>query len=409
MGAAVKRSITFPVDPRWIKNPTNSPLATPAARMGAAAQTKLCIATIGFILDEHFRRKPGRSFVDVVPNEQGGLTANKWIVRLTRISMGTLDPLTGGASMKAVQDAVARWCGVPNERDPVWHWVEPIGQEKRGFVQTPDGRRAWTGVRIEVEDLEPGASRPPVVLATIDRFVALAKAEIKREAAEKQAKGGPPKPAKTKGWSKADVDAVARELRGCGVRYKRAGGELVPRGKLGPGGDEEKSPRQLKPCPRVSCFAALDVPCKLLPGDLVVHGVHAERAQAAGVEGIALPHPRPSEATGKRTLVPSGPRPVPVWLALPWLQKACVECSGKGYFGVVGHPWCGACKRTGVVGPEHLTLESRVDGRNPPRCLRYNVPPEHVARWGREVVLWPRGREDVRGVEGVVFAIGKRG
>lgn len=397
----MKRSITFPVDPRWIKNPTNSPLATEGARMGAAAQTKLCIATIGLILGEHWGRKPARSFLDVVPNHQGGLTANKWIARLTRISTGTVDPITGGASMKAVQDALARWCGEPNERDPVWHWVEPIGQEKRGFVKVADGKRAWTGVRLELEDLEPGASRPPLTLDNIDRFVRAAKEEIKRQKGAK----GPRKAEKAKGWS-----ALAQKA-GRGQGMTQAARAKFAREVLGPGGDEERSPRQVKPCPRASCFAALDVPCKLLPGDLVVHGVHAERAQAAGVVGIALPHPRAPGTTGKRTLVPSGPRRVPVFVALPWRRSRCATCGGCGFGdapdGADPVVACDECGGSGK-GPERLTLEPRIDGRSAPRCLRYRVPGEHVARWGAEVVLWPT-REAVGGCEAVVFREGKRG
>jgi hypothetical protein len=161
----VKRSIEFPVDPAWVRNPTNSPLATMGQRQAAAARTKLCIVTIGIVLTEHFRTPPG-AYYQSATNPQ----ANRWTVTLTRISMGTLDPITGGASMKAVQDAIALWCGVKNERDPVWSWVEPIRQEKRA--------PKWFGVRIELDDLAPGQDRKGV-LTNIDGPIWIAKQRIK--------------------------------------------------------------------------------------------------------------------------------------------------------------------------------------------------------------------------------------
>jgi hypothetical protein len=54
-----------------------------------------------------------------------------------------------------------------------------------------------------------------------------------------------------------------------------------------PDGDpgEELSPQRLKPCPRFSCMAALDLPCKRdgTQDESFAYGVHVERAAAAGV------------------------------------------------------------------------------------------------------------------------------
>lgn len=178
----MKLSLDFPVPPRWIKNPGNNPIATIQQRMAAAARTKLCITTIGLLLGAHWPK-----LLRHYTAADAFTRPNVWTVKLTRISMGTVDPITGGASMKAIQDALARWACVPNERDPVWKWIEPIGQESRGFTKDKLGNRvAWTGVRIDVDTLDIGPERV-LVLDDIAAEIARAKAILKQQEAAKKA------------------------------------------------------------------------------------------------------------------------------------------------------------------------------------------------------------------------------
>lgn len=178
----MKLSLDFPVPPRWIKNPGNNPIATIQQRMAAADRTKLCVTAIGLLLGAHWPK-----LLRHYTAADAFTRPNVWTVKLTRISTGTVDPITGGASMKAIQDALARWAGVPNERDPVWRWIEPIGQESRGFTKDKLGNRvAWTGVRIEVDTLDIGPERV-LVLDDIDAEIARAKAIIKQQEAGKKA------------------------------------------------------------------------------------------------------------------------------------------------------------------------------------------------------------------------------
>ena len=352
------RSICFPVDPRWIKNPDNNPLATMSARMGAAARTRLCIETIWLVLSAHFS-KPGRHFTgsDLMTRP------NRWTVRLTRISMGTVDPITGGASMKAIQDAVARWCEVPNERDPIWTWVEPIKQEKRGYVKGADGsRRAWTGVRIELEDLAPGESKP-IELATIEGYIARAKANLKARESLKPKKTKKDKTmargtqvyhadkgeraassaarskaeaafAKVTGRDKfdkrvrspaeQDADAVAAELRSCGVKVERKGNVLAP--VRVPAGSEDATPRMLVDCP--ACGAKRGIVCTT--AGKLVGGVHVERARLAGLK-VAADRVVPVKPTGARKMAREVPKDLEAMRAQA-RSATCSTCDRGGGF-----------------------------------------------------------------------------
>lgn len=422
-GCAVLRSIEFPVDRAWVKNPNNSPLATMGARRGAAARTKLCITTIGLMLTEHLRTAPTRFVVDgaaVVPN--------RWRVRLTRISMGTLDPITGGASMKAVQDAVAQWCGVPNERDPVWSWVEPIGQEKRA--------KGFFGVRIEIEDLAPGADRR-IVLSTIDGFVWLAKQRLKEAARMKikrvgnvqsyqpeavargasssararaeavfaKATGKPTaldlrdaaeralaRPRASDGCHERPeivmaLDQIGRSpdptpsLRRCEIDALNSSGS-IPRRRTenrkpdrDPG--EERPARELAACE--VCGARTGAPCTRIGVERLVFGVHEARARAAGLQvpddDRASVRPRikcDRAAFVSRADLARNPRK----LATVPGQARLVA---RRVF--IAPPW----------EPGKLVAERSLEGMQVPRdALDLRVPLAHVARWGAAVKLYRR-------------------
>jgi hypothetical protein len=412
----VKRSIEFPVDPLWIKNPTNSPRATPGARQGAATRTKLCIATIGLILTEHFGTPPGRFYTNV---EASTLPPNRWTVTLTRISMGTLDPITGGASMKAVQDAIALWCGVPNERDPVWQWVEPIRQEKRA--------RGFFGVRIEIDDLAPGTDRK-VVLTNIDGPIWLAKQRIKEaksmqikkvgrvssyqpEAAARGASSaarGRAEQAFAKVTGKASPetlrDAAERVLeRGGGAPGRKTAQNGTNHAKTGsnvlvenrphcdPG--EERAARDLAPC--TTCSVHVGEACDIGPGERVIYGVHVARAIAAKLpvsedDRASL---RPARAPTNGVRKAAAQRPMPVYVRLPWEQRVCGTCDGAGAAldketGEVACCW--TCEGALTVGMRLRPAD--IDGPT----VVYRVPPEHVDRFGPTVTLTRRPHESAR-------------
>jgi len=329
------RSICFPVDARWIKNPDNNPLATMSARMGAAARTRLCIETIGLVLSAHWS-KPGRHFTgsDLMTRP------NRWTVRLTRISMGTVDPITGGASMKAIQDAVARWCEVPNERDPIWTWVEPIKQEKRGYVKGADGsRRAWTGVRIELEDLAPGESKP-IELATIEGYIARAKANLKARESLKPKKTKKDKTmargtqvyhadkgeraASSAARSKAEAafaKVTGRTSKTPHERsYEAAAKDIAATRRArqaASAGSEDATPRMLVDCP--ACGAKRGIVCTT--AGKLVGGVHVERARLAGLK-VAADRVVPVKPTGARKMA----REVPKDLEAMRAQARSVAC-----------------------------------------------------------------------------------
>lgn len=352
------RSVEFPCDPRWVKNPTNNPLATSGQRMGAAAQTRLCIATIGEILSECFTR-PTPFYRNDTAREVGSAytVPNLWTVTLTRISMGTLDPLTGGASMKAVQDAVATWCEVKNERDPVWKWIEPIRQEKR--------KKKWFGVRIELDDLAPGEPRH-VVLVSIDRFVAKAKAKLKaaqmvKRLVTKAAKGATKVQTKSDTIPEAAFRAAShRRLKDGDDGVTRRNGVLEKAGVSARAAAEAAFAKVTKPttkparpdpdaeaiagmreqarsvaCPSFTCGALVGAMCNGV-GEPFEYGVHAARARAAGLP----PYPSAAELN-------AGMRPVRT-------GEVCGLCKGacRGLNAVTGardgDP-CPRCNGSGKV------------------------------------------------------------
>jgi hypothetical protein len=307
----VKRSIEFACDPRWIKNPTNNPIATIGQRMAASARTKKAIAAVQAILDAHFMVPPGHcarlaSNGTPIGEVKDLMRPNLWTVRLTRISPGTLDPLTGGSSMKVIQDAVARWCGVADERHPVWRWVEPIGQEKRG--------QGIYGVRIEIESLEPGADRV-VRLAFPSPKKAARKPTVTdlRDAAERVLSkriapiGGP--------------RGLAREIA---VEQSTPRRQATSDRHAAPAGDpgEELAACMLVPCE--VCGAPIGKPCRFFGGEVGKFKAHPQRAKAAG-HRIEVGAAVDRKHFGPRKLAQQVP--VQAWAVFPW-AKRCGLCDG---------------------------------------------------------------------------------
>lgn len=163
-----------------------------------------------------------------------------------------------------------------------------------------------------------------------------------------------------------------------------------------PDGDpgEERSPRQLVPCPRASCFAALDVPCVDDPGGVFVFGVHVERAAAAGVR-LTGDCPQPKRApqaepstNGRRVI--AGPRSLPAYLVAPW-AALCRNCEGFGdvHAGEASGTKESACDACGGRQARPLRWPA-CDGADPPRTVLVPVPERHRARWGERVKVTRR-------------------
>jgi hypothetical protein len=342
----VKRSIEFPCDPRWIKNPTNKPIATIGQRMAASARTKKAIAAVQAILSAHFRRPP---MTCAAEGEISGrlLDPNHWTVRLTRISPGTLDPLTGGASMKTIQDAVARWCGVPDERNPIWTWVEPIGQEKRG--------QGVYGVRIEIESLEPGQ----------DRIVRLKGVEAR----EPKVKRGRP--------TVGDLRTAAeRAFNRAGVSKESRERIMSDAAKLQADPGEERAACMLRGCE--TCGVLVGVPCREEVPGARAFGAHVVRARAAGVLGVQLELPKRAPR-GPRKLATV--RPVECWARLPW-GKPCGACKGRPSAdveieGQVLPGLCGDCDGLGV----RVVRWKAAEEKGAPGEVVMEIAPDHKAAW----------------------------
>lgn len=319
----VKRSIEFPCDPRWIKNWNNGPQFSkrPVGQLIAMEKARIdkIIGGVQTILTAHFRPPPGHCAQLALNGMPVGevkdlMRANHWTVTLTRISNGTLDPLTGGASMKHVQDAVARWCGVPDERNPIWTWVEPLRQEKRG--------QGVFGVRIEIDSLEPGE----------DRIVRLAfpmpKGRVKPTALDLRPATERVLSKPSRAHARDCISMVTSGKVACDCRPKPAGD---------PG--EERAAAMLVACK--SHGADVGEPCgvALIPG--FKYGVCPSRARAAGIHVPVGVGALPVKAT-------QGPRKmaervkVKAWAAFP----GCATCSAC--LALHGLSVCGDC----VTGPD---------------------------------------------------------
>lgn len=272
---------------------------------------------------------------------------NRIELRCTRIAPGSLDVHDNlQVAFKGPIDAVAEWIGV-KDNDPRLT-VHRCTQEKSAGVSTQGAcpvclaapsaacnltvpgkvqsgchaaRRTPWRVRIEVEDRTPGADRRVVLASEI--------------------------PSTRKG----------------------NGRKASKRPKATPSGDpgEEVAARLLVACE--VCMAAVGAPCLLIGGRPWLHGVHPERAKAAGINGVKVPAaaPRPPR-TGVRKMAARMAPPQQARLPL----ARCYALL----------PWR----------PREAIHEPRIDGLAPPPSLAYTVPAEHRATWGRTVTLYRQVR-----------------
>ena len=372
---------------------------------------------------------------------EGYGSANRITVTLTRIATGLLDEHDNlRMAFKPTADAVAAWLGM-KDNDPriVWEYrpekapglsaqgpcpVCLMGSGRPCTVLA--GRKMQVGfhverrtpprVRITVSDLVQAPARPPVVLAST--------APQKRPKAKKKAQGNG-----TYGERGTGRGSSSGRSKGAVSSSKAEPVQLTI-------GDDEQSPRVLVPCSRASCFAALAVPC-VEDGGEMIHGVHVERARAAGVLAArqrgganvkrAVPAPplvpsagdkRPRRVVSLATLTPAekrqgaaiiqrhyGPRdqsPLPlvrVLLVLPWLRLICPPCTGQGT--MMSGKVCPHCNGTGR-GKAQAVPEPRLDGLRPPVVHRVAVPPQYASAHGKVIEMYPR-RATVAGCDVVIY------
>lgn len=322
-----------------------------------AAQRKI----VGDRLRDAFGRTPpplhvvqaGDRFVRV--GEGLGLTLrNTFRITITRIAAGTLDDDNIGAALKHVRDEIAAWCGVPNDRDPVYKFTSPQPQRKAA--------QGVYRVEIEIEDLLTG--EPRIVRWPETRS--------------------------------AGVQAAAR--------VKRAIKKATPKPDRDPG--EEQAAHNIAPC--TTCGRLIGEPC-LRTGDQdrLVFGVHVARARAAGlrVPDDDRAKVRPARAPrGPRKLVPIAQPSLPLqraFVALPWEQPTCAVCQGTGANNFKGNtftsnemandggpPSCSTCSGIGRAKGRVLVPARRYDGPDePPTTILVSVPAEHVSRYGGALTL----------------------
>ncbi len=331
--------------------------------------------------------------------------SNRIEITITRIGPGTLDAHDNlRAALKAVVDAVCEdWIGLRDD-DPRIK-VMPARQEKTPGVSTqgpcpiclqPSGRpclkpltptpmvkglhaarRTPWRVRIEVRDLTPGP----------DRVLVLASTEPQKRKKTK------PRPAKQNA-PEGSEDHSARMLvpcsvhgapigQVCGPKFRHHGGVCAARGRL---------------AGLVGAAAEVLAPHSLVANHDPACAIERLRADGRGN--------KPGCSCGRRRIV--GP-PV-VRIALPWSQPRCAMCGGDGRT-LVHRPGmpesarfvaaCSACKGRGIVGPPKVLPDEKVSAAQPSK--KYTTPPEHVARWGSEVVLLPRRYRSRTGETTIVF------
>lgn len=337
-----------------------------------AKRVALQRATLREALAEHFLPPPLH-----IPSEQGGLTANRITVTMTRLSPALLDSDGPADALKNVRDEIAAWIGCDDShRSPI---VWEARQEKR---------RGPIGLRIELEDLAPGEPRR-VQLATIEPFIARAKADIKaREKAKMYTgtkRGGTQvyhaaegqQAASSAARSKAEaafakvtgkapktravLDAKAieglpptlREL--APAAFERHPVPKPRASKAAPAGSEDATPRMLVDCP--TCGAKRGIVCTTVGA--LVSGVHVERARLAGLASAAARVLPPTKPTGPRKPAVKVPEDVAAMRA----QARSVAC-----------PVCPAVNVTAVV---PASGGECIDVPNNPEPFEYGV---HVAR-----------------------------
>lgn len=377
----VIRSVTFDL---VTLRERNQRFASHGGAMAAAGRAKRARATAREVLAKTFGAPPGL-FITPAGAAPSYTQANPITVRMWRIGPGWLDSDGPDDALKNARDGVADWLGI-DDRNAGVDWPRGM-QEKTPPVSaqapchlcpSPSGvmcnltypgkmakglhiaRRTPWRVRIEVQDTAPGPDRT-VVLASEPQIPSRKKKNGRKASA--------PKP---------DGD---------------------------PG--EELAARLLVACPR--CFQPIGEPCMggFVLGEML-HGVHLDRAAAAGINGIlARPTRAPAPRTGVRKVVQPRPRPEPVgqgrlalqqcYARLPFEQAPCGACEGSGRLrqdlvwpvpGMSGGH-CPVCSGTGTRGMK-LAHEDRVDGLRPPLSMAYTVPQEHRARWGTTITLHRR-------------------
>jgi hypothetical protein len=397
----------------------NQRFASIGGRMAQASREKAQRTTARAMCAAYFGQAPSLTIVptatSIAATGERFSKPNAIKVTCTRIGPGRLDSDGPSDAMKNVRDGVADWLGV-NDGDGSVHWS---ATQERAPNGTP-----WR-VRITIEDLTFGSDRPPVVLAS-SPIPSRKKKNRKTAGAERGA-----------GRSKGE------QLRGTSPGVKAATVQLTI-------GDDEQSPRVLVPCSRASCFAALGLPC-IEDGGAMIHGVHVERAQAAGVVaarlrgisralgglGTVQDGPGVATATACPNSPPKGPRrivksrkpaasrttceiaqfrnlgqaPLPlvrVLLALPWLRPLCEACEGTGRdlfdSGLDDAPYealCDLCLGSGR-GKAQAVPEPRLDGLRPPAVHRVAVPPQYASAWGKVIEMYPR-RATVAGCDVVIY------
>ena len=354
------------------------------------------------------------------PGSVGFTVDNKITVNFTRIAPGTLDDDNIGASLKHVRDEVAAWCGVPNDRDPIYKWSVPPAQEKAA----PGVYR----VRIEILDKLTGEERIVKLAETrsagveADRRVKKAiRDQLKSSGvyhADEAAKGASSS-ARAKAerlFAKATGKPSALDLRDAylGVVKGAPGAEDLVRAMMpkrpardvaelaearakGRDPGEERSAKSITGC--TTCGAVMGFPCVRKDVERLVFGVHVARARAAGLhvpddDRAAV---RPARATkGPRKLAPIAQPELPLqraFVALPWEQPRCEPCHGIGFSyvedaaGYRERTDCPTCSGTGQK-IRTLAPAARYDGADePPETITAAVPAHHVASYGEVVTL----------------------
>lgn len=349
------------------------------------------------------------------PGSVGFTVDNKITVNFTRIAPGTLDDDNIGASLKHVRDEVAAWCGVPNDRDPIYKWSVPPAQEKAA----PGVYR----VRIEILDKLTGEERIVKLAETrsagveADRRVKKAiRDQLKSSGvyhADEAAKGASSS-ARAKAerlFAKATGKPSALDLRDAylGVVKGAPGAEDLVRAMMpkrpardvaelaearakGRDPGEERSAKSITGC--TTCGAVMGFPCVRKDVERLVFGVHVARARAAGlhVPDDDRDHVKPARAPkGPRKLAPIAQPELPLqraFVALPW-ENVCEPCRGIGRFRLEdgGESLCTICGGSGEK-IRSIYPAPRYDGADePPQTIPVAVPAHHVASYGEVVTL----------------------
>lgn len=333
-----------------------------------------------------------RHFGAVVPPlhlcDGGRVRANKFGITITRIAPRELDDDNIGQAIKAVRDEAAAWCGVPNDRDPIYTWTVPAPQERPAQEVYAERWQFVYRVRIEICDARPGADRNVVETETASEG-RLAASRVRGEV--------------RKAIKKSGTDPHA--------------GKNAQRRDRG----EERPAREMAACS--TCGAGVGAACRRIGQERLIFGVHEARAKAAGLHVPADDRARVKPARAheyrcpffdsrpgqmfcakhgskcpepirKVATVPGQARLVARRClgALPWEQNPCGVCTATNFPRAPGDPRCSACEGTGQA-VRKLAPLPQLDGLDVPReAIEMRVPGPHVQRWGLKVTLHRRER-----------------